>query len=108
VTPRRRLLALCALAVAAWWGAPGGVRGQEAPGRRPPAGEDVLAVVGGEIHTGTGRTIRRGTVLCRGGKIDAIGVDLRIPEGATVVDATGKWVLPGFVAPRGANMGIRR
>ena len=82
--------------------------GQEPLGRRPQGGEDVLAIVGGDVHVGTGRVIRRGTVLCRDGKIDAVGRGLSVPEGARVVDASGLWVLPGFVAPRGQNIGVRR
>ena len=36
-------------------------------------------------------------VLIRSGKIAAIGKDLKAPEGARVVDATGKFVLPGII-----------
>lgn len=108
MTTRRGLMLAAALAAAVWFVVPGPAHGQDRSGRRPIGGEDVLAIVGGEVHTGTGRLIRRGTVLCRNGKIEAVGVDLRIPEGATIVDATGRWVLPGFVAPRGRGMGVRR
>jgi len=36
-------------------------------------------------------------VLIDNGKIAAVGPGLKAPAGATVIDATGKWVLPGFV-----------
>jgi len=36
-------------------------------------------------------------VLIENGKIAAVGPGLKAPAGATVIDATGKWVLPGFV-----------
>lgn len=36
-------------------------------------------------------------VLIENGTIAAIGSGLKAPAGATVIDATGKWVLPGFV-----------
>jgi dihydroorotase len=36
-------------------------------------------------------------VLIQDGKIAAVGPGLKIPAGAAVIDATGKWVLPGFV-----------
>jgi dihydroorotase len=36
-------------------------------------------------------------VLIRDGKIAAVGPGLKAPAGAAVIDATGKWVLPGFV-----------
>ena len=36
-------------------------------------------------------------VLIENGKIATVGPGLKAPSGATVIDATGKWVLPGFV-----------
>ena len=36
-------------------------------------------------------------VLCADGKIVAVGVDLVAPEGVRVVDATGKYVIPGGI-----------
>ena len=45
-----------------------------------------------------GKPIEGGTVLLRDGKIAAIeGPGFAVPPGADVVDATGKWVLPGFI-----------
>ncbi len=39
-----------------------------------------------------------GTVLLRDGKITAVeGPGFAVPAGVDVVDATGKWVLPGFI-----------
>lgn len=40
-----------------------------------------------------------GDVLCEGERIAAVGFDLEAPEGAEVVDATGKYVFPGFIDP---------
>ena len=40
-----------------------------------------------------------GDVLCEGETIAAVGFDLEAPEGAEVVDATGKYVFPGFIDP---------
>jgi dihydropyrimidinase len=40
-----------------------------------------------------------GDVLCEGETIAAVGFDLQAPEGAEVVDATGKYVFPGFIDP---------
>ena len=40
-----------------------------------------------------------GDVLCEGETIAAVGFDLQTPEGAEVVDATGKYVFPGFIDP---------
>ena len=38
-----------------------------------------------------------GTVLLEGGKITALGADVQAPDGAEVLDAGGRWLLPGFV-----------
>ena len=56
------------------------------------------AVTGGRVIPVTDQPIDGGTVLLDAGKIVAIGgPDLEIPDGAEVVDASGKWVLPGFI-----------
>lgn len=70
--------------------------------------EHWLAVTGGDVYLGTGQLVRRATVLIGDDKIHAVGHDLDIPEGATVIDATGKVVAPGFVAVKAAGMGAPR
>ena len=40
-----------------------------------------------------------GDVLCEGETIKAIGAGLVAPAGAEVIDATGKYVFPGFIDP---------
>ncbi len=58
------------------------------------------AIVGGTLIDGTGRPpVRDAVVLVDGGTIDAVGSQpgLAVPEDATVVDATGRTVLPGMV-----------
>lgn len=54
------------------------------------------------IRNATVLTVSRGTlantdVLIRNGKIAAVGQNLNAPDGARVVDATGKFVLPGII-----------
>src|SRR5690606_35760116 len=44
-------------------------------------------------------------VLIRDGVISAVGRDVAVPDGVEVVDATGTWVLPGFVESH-AHLGI--
>jgi imidazolonepropionase-like amidohydrolase len=58
--------------------------------------EDV-AIKGGTILTVTNGTIENGVVLIADGKIAAIGQDIAIPYGAKVIDATGKYVMPGII-----------
>ncbi len=57
-----------------------------------------FAVTGAVVHTVTGPVLRGPTVLCRNGKIAAIGHDLTIPEGAETLDAKGFHLYPGLVA----------
>lgn len=66
----------------------------------PPAAEESpwFAVVGGDVHTVTDGVIRGGTVLCREGRIVAVGAEMRLPEGARTLDASGMNVYPGLVA----------
>ena len=65
---------------------------------RPGASDKPLALVGGTLLTvGPQGTIEKGTVLIRGGKIAAVGRDVSVPAGATVVDLGGRYVMPGII-----------
>ncbi len=56
------------------------------------------AIVGGRVVPVEGEPVDGGTVLLRDGKIAAVeGPGYSVPDGVDVVDATGKWVLPGFI-----------
>ena len=57
----------------------------------------MLAIANGRVFTVTGETYENGTVLISNGKIAAVGPDIPIPEDCQVIDATGKWVTPGFI-----------
>jgi imidazolonepropionase-like amidohydrolase len=57
----------------------------------------MIAIRGGKVVTITDGTIEGGTVLIEGGKIKAVGRDVAVPAGAEVVDAAGKWVMPGLI-----------
>ncbi len=57
----------------------------------------VTLIKNATILTVTKGTIEHGSILIRDGKIARIGKDLKAPEGATVVDATGMYVMPGIV-----------
>lgn len=54
-----------------------------------------------------GDPIEDGTVLFAAGKIVAVGAaaDVDVPDDATIVDASGSWVLPGFVEAHG-HLGV--
>ena len=63
-----------------------------------PVAAQTIAITGGTIATGDGSEPVSGTVVIRNGRIVAAGPNVRAPAGATIVDATGKWVTPGIVA----------
>lgn len=64
-----------------------------------PAAAQTIAITGGNVAVGDGsEPIQGGTVLLRDGRIVAAGAQVAVPAGATVIDATGKWVTPGIVA----------
>jgi imidazolonepropionase-like amidohydrolase len=63
-----------------------------------PASAAVTAITGGRVVPIEGEPINGGTVLLRDGKIAAVGgPGFEVPAGAAVIDAAGKWVLPGFI-----------
>lgn len=57
-----------------------------------------FAVTGATVHTVSGPVLEQPTVLCKNGKIFAIGYELEVPEEAEVLDATGYHLYPGLVA----------
>jgi imidazolonepropionase-like amidohydrolase len=59
----------------------------------------ATAFVGGRIIPVTGAPIENGVLVVQGGKITAIGsrTSVTVPAGATVVDVTGKVLMPGLV-----------
>jgi imidazolonepropionase-like amidohydrolase len=64
------------------------------------------AITGARIVPVTGEPIDGGTILIDAGKIVAVGgPDLGLPADAEVVDAAGKWVLPGFIDAH-AHVGV--
>jgi imidazolonepropionase-like amidohydrolase len=64
-----------------------------------PAAAQTFAITGGTVALGDGsQPIQGGTVVVRNGRVVAAGANVRVPAGAQVIDATGKWVTPGIVA----------
>ena len=56
-----------------------------------------VLLTGATVLTGTGARLDNADVLMRDGRIVAVGNGLEAPEGATRVDASGKWVTPGII-----------
>lgn len=63
----------------------------------PAVFAQTTAIKGGTVLTMAGPAIKNGTVLMRDGKIAAVGTRVTIPAGAKVIDASGKYVMPGLV-----------
>ncbi len=60
----------------------------------------TYAVTNGRVVTNTDAgIIEAGTVVIQDGDIIAVGSNVTIPSGATVIDADGGWVTPGIFAP---------
>jgi len=63
----------------------------------PTIRAQTVAITGGKVYPVSGPPIENGTVLVRDGKIVAVGANVAVPNGATRIDATGKWVTPGLI-----------
>lgn len=65
-----------------------------------PAAAQTVAITGGRVVTmGPAGDLARGTVIIRDGRIAAVGADIPVPSDARVIDAAGKIVTPGLIAP---------
>lgn len=64
-----------------------------------------VAITGGYVVPVDGDPIEGGTVLVEDGVITAVGTGVTLPEGVRIVDASGRWVLPGFVEAH-AHLGV--
>src|SRR5205823_5559556 len=56
------------------------------------------------VMTVTKGTLQNTDVLLQNGKIARIGKNLTAPAGAQVIDATGKFVMPGIIDPHSHSM----
>ena len=68
--------------------------GPEIPGA---AQKGPIALVGGLVHTISGKTIANATVLFESGKITAIGQGIQLPSDCEQVDVSNKHVYPGLI-----------
>ncbi len=58
---------------------------------------ETLLIRNATVLTVTKGTIQNGSVLVEDGKITAVGKTLSAPANATVVDASGKYLMPGII-----------
>jgi imidazolonepropionase-like amidohydrolase len=61
------------------------------------ASAQVTVIKNATIMTESGKGTIKGSVLLRDGKIAEVGETVLVPQGATVIDATGQWVIPGII-----------
>ena len=66
----------------------------------------TIAITGGTVYPVSGPKISGATVLLRDGKIVAVGASVTVPDGATRVDASGRWVTPGLIHLR-TTLGLK-
>ncbi len=76
--------------------------GSVAPATRgqTPSGGPATAITNARIFPISGPAIERGTIVIRGNRIEAVGANVAVPAGATVIDAKGGEVYPGFIDAR--------
>ncbi len=58
-----------------------------------------LVIKNATVMTASHGTIQHGSIWLHNGKIAGVGATVSAPAGATVVDATGKYVTPGIIDP---------
>ncbi len=75
-----------------------------AQGRPARAGTPPTLIRNATVLTVTNGTLTGTDILIENGKIARIGQGLTAPAGATVVDATGKYVMPGIIDPHSHMM----
>jgi imidazolonepropionase-like amidohydrolase len=68
-----------------------------APAAASPA-QPLIAIRAGKfVDVEAGRVLSNQIILIRGTRIDAVGGDVKIPDGAKVIDLSAKTILPGLI-----------
>lgn len=70
-----------------------------------PKQTGTTVITNATVHKGNGEVLENATVVITDGKIAAVGTNVKIPAGATTVDAKGKHVYPGLILPI-SNLGL--
>jgi imidazolonepropionase-like amidohydrolase len=58
---------------------------------------DPILIRNATVLTVTKGTINKGSVLVRDGKIAEVGTNVNAPAGATIIDASGQYLMPGII-----------
>jgi imidazolonepropionase-like amidohydrolase len=56
-----------------------------------------IVIQNATVLTVTKGTIEKGSVLVRDGKIAEVGASVKVPSGATIIDASGQFLMPGII-----------
>lgn len=68
-----------------------------------PALAGTTAIQGGKVYTvGPRGTIENATIVIVDGRIAAVGSGVAVPDGATIINASGKIITPGLFSPIGS------
>lgn len=71
----------------------------------PPAPKTVYALTNARLVTVSQGVIENGTLIIKDGKIAALGKAITVPQGAEVIDCSGKSIYPGFIEG-GSRVGL--
>jgi imidazolonepropionase-like amidohydrolase len=93
----KRLIAVVLLYALLGAGQVSSVRAQGAGAQRRETGAAETLIRNATVLTVSHGTLQNTDILIRRGKIASIGQNLKAAEGARVIDATGKFVMPGIV-----------
>ncbi|KZS38457.1 amidohydrolase [Aquimarina aggregata] len=69
---------------------------QQTPAKKQ---SETISISGAIAHIGTGEIIENSILIFKNGKITAIGVQGSISAEGKTIDASGKHIYPGFIAP---------
>lgn len=74
----------------------GNVTAQQTPAKNQT---EAITITGATAHIGNGEVIANSIIIFENGKITNVGTNGSIATKGKVIDATGKHVYPGFIAP---------
>ena len=69
-----------------------------------PGAARLVAITNATVLTASHGTIEKATILIRDGKIAAVGPNVSVPQGAEIIDGTGRFVTPGIIDAHSHSM----